>query len=142
MPGSWSPRAGGPTSQPKREGNTRQPFVAAALCGALLAGCARRPRHALAGDYDVYIALSAKPKFGFEGWRRMAFAHFTGSDSGHVRFIERRIGQPMLSVHQVALHGDSATLTQDSQVAMRAAWRGDTLAGLQYAGCVRVSRSP
>ena len=38
----------------------------------------------LAGEWDVYIALSAKPKFGFEGWRRMGFAHFAGSDSGNV----------------------------------------------------------
>ena len=43
-----------------------------------------RTTPSLAGDWDVYIALSAQPKFGFEGWRRMGFAHFAGSDSGNV----------------------------------------------------------
>ena len=49
-----------------------------------------RTTPSLAGDWDVYIALSAKPKFGFEGWRRMGFAHFAGSDSGNVGFLRRR----------------------------------------------------
>src|SRR5882672_2209327 len=91
-----------------------------------------RATPSLAGDWDVYIALSAKPKFGFEGWRRMGFAHFAGSDSANVGFLRRRTGDPMLTVTQVTTSGDSVLLTQDDRVMMRAAWHGDTLAGLQY----------
>jgi uncharacterized protein len=93
---------------------------------------APRTTPSLAGDWDVYIALSAQPKFGFEGWRRMGFAHFAGSDSGNVGFLRRRTGEPMLMANQVAINGDSVLLTQDERVVMRAAWHGDTLAGLQY----------
>ncbi len=88
----------------------------------------------LAGDWDVYIALSAKPKFGFEGWRRMGFAHFAGSDSGNVGFLRRRTGDPMLTVTQVTVTGDSVLLTQDARVMMRAAWHRDTLTGVQWNG--------
>ncbi len=88
----------------------------------------------LAGDWDVYIALSAKPKFGFEGWRRMGYAHFAGSDSGFVGFLKRRTGDPMLTVTQVTATGDSVLLTQDARVMMRAAWHGDTLTGVQWNG--------
>ena len=91
-----------------------------------------RPAATLTGDWDVYIALSATPKFGFEGWRRMGFAHFAGADSGNVGYLMRRTGQPMLTANQVATSGDSVILTQDARVVMRAAWHGDTLAGLQY----------
>jgi putative CocE/NonD family hydrolase len=99
----------------------------------LLALAPRTPP-SLAGDWDVYIALSAQPKFGFEGWRRMGFAHFAGADSGFVGFLRRRTGEPMLTVAQVAASGDSVLLTQDAHVMMRAAWHGDTLAGLQFNG--------
>jgi putative CocE/NonD family hydrolase len=99
----------------------------------LLALAPRTPP-SLAGDWDVYIALSAQPKFGFEGWRRMGFAHFAGADSGFVGFLRRRTGEPMLTVAQVAASGDSVLLTQDAHVLMRAVWHGDTLAGLQFNG--------
>jgi putative CocE/NonD family hydrolase len=99
----------------------------------LLALAPRTPP-SLAGDWDVYIALSAQPKFGFEGWRRMGFAHFAGADSGFVGFLRRRTGEPMLTVTQVSASGDSVLLTQGPQVMMRAAWHGDTLAGLQFNG--------
>src|SRR5438093_1068073 len=94
------------------------------------------PTPSLAGDWDVYIALSAKPKFGFEGWRRMGYAHFAGSDSGFVGFLRRRTGEPMLMVTQVTASGDSVLLTQDARVMMRAAWHGggDTLTGVQWNG--------
>jgi len=108
-------------------------FVVIALTGTLVATQACRPATSrLAGDWDVYIALSATPKFGFEGWRRMGFAHFAGRDSGNVGYLRRRTGQPILTAHQVTVHGDSVVLTQDSQVVMRAAWQGDTLAGHEY----------
>ena len=89
---------------------------------------------ALTGDWDVYIALSATPHFGFEGWRRMGFAHFAGADSANVGFLRRRTGQPMLNVAKVTTSGDSVLLAQDDRVVMRAAWHGDTLVGVQYNG--------
>jgi putative CocE/NonD family hydrolase len=99
-----------------------------------LLALAPRTTPSLAGDWDVYIALSAQPKFGFEGWRRMGFAHFAGADSGFVGFLRRRTGEPMLTVTQVSVGGDSVLLTQDAQVRMKAVWHGDTLAGLQFNG--------
>jgi putative CocE/NonD family hydrolase len=99
----------------------------------LLALAPRTPP-SLTGDWDVYIALSAQPKFGFEGWRRMGFAHFAGADSGFTGFLRRRTGEPMLTVTQVTVVGDSVLLTQDAQMKMKAAWHGDTLAGLQFNG--------
>ncbi|HET9602699.1 MAG TPA: CocE/NonD family hydrolase [Gemmatimonadales bacterium] len=113
---------------------TRTQFIllAALACTATLTqGCESSSRN-LAGDWDVYIALSAQPKFGFEGWRRMAFAHFAGRDSGNVGFLKRRTGQPLLTVHHVATYGDSVVLAQDSAHVLRAAWHGDSLAGLEY----------
>jgi putative CocE/NonD family hydrolase len=106
-------------------------FVLSLTCAAS-ACSAPRPGNLLAGDWDVYIALSAKPKFGFEGWRRMGFAHFADSDSGNVGWLRRRTGDTILTATQVAVSGDSVLLTQDAGVLMRAAWHGDTLAGLQY----------
>src|SRR5438128_2002653 len=50
-----------------------------------LLALAPRTTPSLAGDWDVYIALSAQPKLGFEGWRRMGFAHFAGSRRRAVR---------------------------------------------------------
>src|SRR5258705_11883994 len=86
----------------------------------------------LAGDWDVYIALSAKPKFGFEGSRRMGFAHFAGSDSGNVGFLPRRTGDPMLTATQVTATGDSVLLTQPAPVRMRPARHRDPLTGAQW----------
>jgi putative CocE/NonD family hydrolase len=107
-------------------------LIPALLC--LGVGPAPKTPPSLAGDWDVYIALSAHQKFGFEGWRRMGFAHFAGADSGNVGFLRRRTGDPMLTVTQVTANGDSVVLTQDAQVFMRAAWHGDTLTGVQYNG--------
>ncbi len=91
-----------------------------------------RADNRLAGDWDVYIALSATPKFGFEGWRRMAFAHFSGADSGNAGVVMRRTGQPVLTANQVAANGDSVVMTQDARSVMRGAWHGDTLEAHQY----------
>ena len=93
---------------------------------------AGRRASTLAGEWDVYVALSARPHFGFEGWRRMGFAHFAGSDSGSVGWLRRRTGEPMLNVANVSATGDSMLLTQDARVMMRAAWHGDTLVGVQF----------
>src|ERR1041385_7239790 len=108
----------------------KSPFLIIVLICAAAAPTPTPTHHAprtLAGDFDVYIALSAHQKFGFEGWRRMGFAHFAGADSGNVGFLRRRTGDPMLTVTQVTANGDSVVLTQDAQVFMRAAWHGDTL---------------
>lgn len=86
----------------------------------------------LTGEWDVYIALSAKPHYGFEGWRRMAFAHFAGSDSGFAGHVLRRTGQPILTVSNVTQSGDSVILAQNTTSVMRAAWHGDTLEGVLY----------
>src|SRR6186713_456842 len=109
--------------------------LGAGVLGVVVAATAGTPKRndaRLAGDWDVYIALSATPKFGFEGWRRMGFAHFAGADSGNVGFLRRRTGEPMLIARTVTSTGDSVVLTQDSSALLRAAWHGDTLAGLQY----------
>jgi putative CocE/NonD family hydrolase len=110
---------------------TKALLLAVAVTCIAATGPTPRASGSLAGDWDVYVALSAKPKFGFEGWRRMGFAHFAGADSGNVGFLKRRTGEPMLTANQVVTNGDSVILTQDARVTMRAAWHGDTLAGLQ-----------
>src|SRR5512140_3969841 len=104
------------------------------LVTALATGARPVPRSTgnLAGEWDVYIALSARPHLGFEGWRRMGFAHFAGADSANVGFLRRRTGQPMLNVTRVSVKGDSMFLAQDAGVILRAAWHGDTLEGVQY----------
>lgn len=114
-------------------------FVLSLTCVAS-ACSAPRPGNSLAGDWDVYIALSARPKFGFEGWRRMGFAHFAGSDSGNVGWLRRRTGDTILTATRVSANADSVLLTQDANVLMRAAWHGDTLAGLQYVSGTIVDR--
>ena len=108
--------------------------VAAVFALGAVAIAPRHPAGELQGEWDVYIALSARPHFGFEGWRRMGFAHFAGSESGSVGWLRRRTGEPILNVTQVSAAGDSVLLTQDAQTVMRAAWHGDTLAGLIFNG--------
>jgi hypothetical protein len=103
-----------------------------AVATTTVAARSSRRKGDVTGEWDVYIALSATPHSGFEGWRRMAFAHFAGRDSGNVGFVERRTGQPILKVSKVAFNGDSVILTQDDRALMRAAWHGDTLVGVQY----------
>ncbi len=102
------------------------------VLGLATSTLAARRRASLAGEWDVYVALSARPHFGFEGWRRMGFAHFAGTDSGNVGFLRRRTGQSMLDVTNVSAKGDSVLLTQGAGVILRAAWHGDTLVGVQY----------
>lgn len=100
---------------------------------ALVTGAALASRHSpdLSGEWDVYIAIGSRPKFGFEGWRRMGFAHFAGADSGNAGWLRRRTGQPMLSARRVTTEGDSVLMWQDSTSVFRAAWHGDTLTGVQ-----------
>ncbi len=87
------------------------------------------PSRSLAGDWDVYVALGAKPSDGFEGWRRMGFAHFAGPDSGHRGLIQRRAGATMLEVNRVTANADSLTLAGAGTTSLVARWHGDTVSG-------------
>ena len=84
----------------------------------------------LAGDWDVYVALGANTGNGFEGWRRMGFAHFANADSGFVGTVRRRVGTPMLAVTHVNATGDSVHLIGDGTASLAAMWYGDTVSGV------------
>jgi predicted acyl esterase len=83
----------------------------------------------LAGDWDAYLARGSSALPGFEGWRRMGFAHFAGIDSSLTGSIRRRTGEPILAVTHVVTHRDSVRLSGDGNRSINAAWRGDTLSG-------------
>ncbi|MBI3789481.1 MAG: CocE/NonD family hydrolase [Gemmatimonadetes bacterium] len=85
--------------------------------------------HGLSGDWDVYVALGATPHDGFEGWRRMGFAHFEGVHEAVTGTVVRRAGQPMLTVTRIDRVKDSVTFTGDDGQTLRALWRGDTVTG-------------
>jgi putative CocE/NonD family hydrolase len=105
-----------------------------AVTGA--AACASRAEpnaSRLAGDWDAYLASGSTPHAGFEGWRRMGFAHFAAGDSAVTGSIRRRTGEPMIDVAQVNATGDSITLDGPRGQSIAAAWHGDTLVGLMLA---------
>jgi putative CocE/NonD family hydrolase len=88
---------------------------------------------AITGDWDAYLASGSTTRPGFEGWRRMGFAHFEKGDSGIVGSIRRRTGEPMLDVTNVATQSDSVTLGGGGKSAtqsIKGAWHGDTLVGV------------
>ena len=104
------------------------------LCAAitfLVAACAEPPGKSptLAGDWDAYVALGNTERPGFEGWRRMGFAHFA-ADSNGAGSIRRRTGEPMLVVANAVATGDSLVLTGTNKQSMIGFWRGDTLSGV------------
>ena len=104
-----------------------------AACAALVLACAGTlgcASHTLTGDWDAYVALGSAPGDGFEGWRRMGFAHFAGHDSGFAGSIRRRTGEVMLDVTSIVAKNDSITLSDAGKNALRAAWHGDTLTGV------------
>ena len=106
------------------------PFHTFALL-ALAAACSAHERApTLTGDWDAYVALGSVPRGGFEGWRRMGFAHFATADSGFVGAIRRRTGEPMLTVSRVTAQRDSLVLADDGGHALSAGWRHDTLSGV------------
>jgi len=107
--------------------------LAAATLLAASACAARGPAHSIAGDWDAYVASGSTPLAGFEGWRRMGFAHFAGRDSGFAGSIRRRTGEATLDVTSVAEHGDSIMLNGTRGQALAAAWHGDTLVGVVMA---------
>jgi putative CocE/NonD family hydrolase len=107
------------------------------LGGALaLAACSageKAPSHKLTGEWDAYVALGTSARPGFEGWRRMGFAHFV-ADSAGAGSIRRRTGEPLLTVTGVSSVGDSLMLHGTNDQSMTAVWHGDTLTGVLMAG--------
>jgi uncharacterized protein len=114
--------------------------IPAQLCVTLLAAvtagaCSRTAGSpTLAGDWDAYLVNGSTPHAGFEGWRRMAFAHFAGSDSGFAGSIRRRTGEPILDVTRVASKADSLILSGAGDQSIAATWHGDTLVGVVLSG--------
>ena len=112
----------------------RRVVLGAAVLAAT-AGCTRASRApSLAGDWDAYLANGSTPHAGFEGWRRMGFAHFADGGAGVVGAIRRRTGEPILDVARVTTNGDSVLLVGGGEQSLVAAWRGDTLVGVLMAG--------
>lgn len=108
---------------------SRRAWVAALVFAA--AACAGAPKGpSLAGDWDAYLAAGSVAHAGFEGWRRMAFAHFAGADSGLVGAVRRRTGESMVRVSKVESKGDSVFLIGDGGQSIAAGWHGDTIAGV------------
>jgi putative CocE/NonD family hydrolase len=95
------------------------------------AGCAARPGSpALGGDWDAYLASGSTARPGFEGWRRMGFAHFDRTDSGFTGRIRRRTGEPILEVTHVVVRGGSLSLNGSGDQSISGTWQGDTLTGV------------
>ena len=96
--------------------------------------CNQSPSRSIAGDWDAYVALGSTPLPGFEGWRRMGFAHFASGDSGVTGSIRRRTGEPMLDLVHVSERGDTTVLSGSRNQSLVATWHGDTLVGLMMTG--------
>ncbi|HSQ31153.1 MAG TPA: CocE/NonD family hydrolase [Gemmatimonadaceae bacterium] len=106
----------------------------AILAAAMLSGCAARGTSpTFAGEWDAYVADGSTARPGFEGWRRMGFAHFAGSDSGFVGSIRRRTGEPMLAVTRVAPDADSVVLSGNGEQSLKGTWSGDSFTGVLLA---------
>jgi putative CocE/NonD family hydrolase len=121
---------------PRQRLLSRHAFVTAiSVLGVL--GCTSRPAsdmRALAGDWDAYVASGSTTRPGFEGWRRMGFAHFVATGRGVSGAIRRRTGEPMVEVDSVVVRRDSVTLGGAGGSSVAAAWHGDTLIGVMMAG--------
>lgn len=94
----------------------------------LLACTSRYHSPLVTGDWDAYVALGSTARGGFEGWRRMGFAHFGKHRSDTLGSIRRRTGESILEVKNIVARGDSMVLTGDT-ASVIAAWHGDTLTG-------------
>lgn len=104
-------------------------LIAFTVCATT--SCAARPAvRSLAGDWDAYFASGSTTNPGFEGWRRMGFAHFATADSGEIR---RRTGEPMLAPARIVTRGDSVLLSSTADQSIAASWHGDTLVGVMMA---------
>ncbi len=134
-------------------------FVLVVGLGAALGACARGPTadraDALTGDWDWYRTMGTEPIGGFEGSRRMAFAHFEGTDAAKA-WVRHRSDTPMYGVREVRLDGDSLLLTlaapgsgapasaveagPGEAPSFRGVVHGDTIVGLRYRGAEAVER--
>src|SRR6478672_3982225 len=104
------------------------------LAGVAAAGCAAQPTPPkIAGDWDAYVANGVTARPGFEGWRRMGFAHFSTTSAGVTGSVRRRTGEPMLEITRAQGRGDSITLGGDGGQSIAGTWHGDTLVGLMLA---------
>ena len=122
---------------------TRAGAAMVAIGAAVVAARPATPP-ALAGDWDVYLASGSAARPGFQGWRRMGFAHFAARDSaplaaapgtaGLAGTIRRRTGEPILAVTDVVARADSVLLRGTGEQSVAAAWHGDTLTGVMLAG--------
>lgn len=124
---------------------SRRPRALGLLAAALvLAACSGNRQRSIAGDWDAYFAIGVTPHAGYEGWRRMAFAHFAPRDSQYAGFIKTRTGAPILDVRHADVRGDSVILVGVDGTApatLAASWHGDTLVGVPtVAGAVVTSR--
>jgi uncharacterized protein len=115
-----------------RSSRARACFAILAL-GCVAACAPRASAPSLAGDWDVYLARGSVARPGFEGWRRMGYAHFGANDSGLAGSINRRTGEPILAVTHVDAKADSVMLRGAGNQAIDASWHGDTLAGVMLA---------
>ncbi|HSU94703.1 MAG TPA: CocE/NonD family hydrolase, partial [Gemmatimonadaceae bacterium] len=106
--------------------------VAILVVATMFACTPRYHSPVISGDWDAYIALGSTTRGGFEGWRRMGFAHFGGHDAGTIGSIRRRTGEPILEVRSEIAHADSVVLTGDS-ASLNAVWHDDTLTGELFA---------
>lgn len=114
--------------------------LAVVALAAAVACSSRRATPPLAGDWDLYLVDGVTPHQGFEGWRRMGFAHFASGDSTPVGTIRRRTGQTMTEVTRVTVHGDSLLLTGADSQSIAAVRHGDTVAGVTRLGARPVAR--
>src|SRR4051812_45970725 len=104
------------------------------LVAVTATSCTRQPERTLAGDWDAYLASGSATHPGFEGWRRMGFAHFERRDSGIVGSIRRRTGEPLVDDARVTTRADTMVITGAHDQSIDGAWRGDTLTGVLLAG--------
>ncbi|MBA2685860.1 MAG: CocE/NonD family hydrolase [Gemmatimonadaceae bacterium] len=105
------------------------------LAFLLFAGACATPAKApsLTGDWDVYLVRGSVARPGFEGWRRMGYAHFEAHDSSVAGSVNRRTGEPILAVTHLEAKADTVTLSGTGNQAIAATWRGDTLSGVMLA---------
>jgi len=104
--------------------------ILAAVFALACSASSRAPSKALAGDWDAYVADGSTARGGFEGWRRMGFAHLTATDAGVAGAIRRRTGEPMLDVVHVSAAGDSIELRNEGEQSLKGTWQGDTFTGV------------
>ena len=101
------------------------------------AGCAAPPTPPkIAGDWDAYFASGVTARPGFEGWRRMGFAHFSATSTGVTGVVRRRTGEPMVEVTRTEGRGDQ----QNGLATLRAADEADAVPGDRRMGTQPVER--